>query len=232
MLKPEAKRTDVQLFPALEVPSEVSSGQVTERAVTPAVTPATAGRVQVGLAVRMFRPLAKAYLWAGGWRIDGDLPDIPKYIVVAAPHTTNWDLPNALSAGLHWGQRIHWMGKHTLFRWPFGGFMRWLGGVSIDRSKNNNVVQQMIDWFGSADRLVLVITPSGTRSATAKWKTGFWHIAMGAGVPIVLCYIDYNRRLIGMAQVFQPTGDLEADITAIEAVYAPISEWSRKPVKP
>ncbi len=187
--------------------------------------PKAAGKVP--LTVRLFRPLAHLWLWAGGWKIEGDLPDIPKYVVVAAPHTTNWDLPNALSAGLHWGQRIHWMGKHTLFKWPFGGLMRWLGGVSIDRTKNNNVVAQMVDWFGTEERLVLVIPPSGTRSATVKWKTGFYHIAVGAGVPLALCFIDYRRRVIGMAQVFHPTGNFEADLAAIEAIYAPISEWTK-----
>jgi 1-acyl-sn-glycerol-3-phosphate acyltransferase len=119
------------------------------------------------------------------------------------------------------------MGKHTLFKWPFGGLMRWLGGVSIDRTKNNNAVAQMVDWFGTEERLVLVIPPSGTRSATVKWKTGFYHIAVGAGVPLALCFIDYRRRVIGMAQVFHPTGNFEADLAAIEAIYAPISEWTK-----
>lgn len=179
------------------------------------------------LALRMFRPIAHLWLWAGGWRIQGELPDLPKYVVVAAPHTTNWDLPNALSAGLHYGVRIHWMGKDSLFRWPFGGFMRWLGGVPVDRSKSSNAVQQMIEWFGSEERLALVIAPAGTRSATARWKSGFYHIAAGAKVPLVLCFIDYRRRVIGVAEIFHPTGDYEADLQAIEAIYAPICGWAK-----
>lgn len=179
-------------------------------------------------AVRMLRPLGYLWLRAGGWRLEGALPDLPKFVVVAAPHTTNWDLPNALSAGLHYGRGIHWMGKDTLFRWPLGGIMRWLGGVPVDRSKSTNAVQQMVDWFATEDRLVLVVAPAGTRSATAKWKTGFYHIAVGARVPLVLCFIDYERRVIGVAKVFYPTGDYEADLPAIDAIYAPISRWARK----
>ncbi len=182
---------------------------------------------RVPLAVRVFRPVARAWLWAGGWRIEGALPDIAKYVVVAAPHTTNWDLPHALSAGLVWGRRVHWMGKHTLFRWPFGGVMRWLGGVAIDRTKANNAVEQMVAWFSRQDRLVLVIPPSGTRSASVKWKTGFYHIAVGARVPIVLCFIDYRRRVIGVAKIFDPSGDFDTDMAAIQAVYDPIQAWAR-----
>lgn len=182
---------------------------------------------RVSIAVRLFRPLAYLWLKAGGWRVEGNLPDLPKYVVIAHPHTTNWDLPNTLSAGLHYGQRIHWMGKSSLFRFPFGGLMRWLGGVPVDRSKSTNAVQQMVEWFGSADRLALVIAPAGTRSATVKWKSGFYHIALGANVPLVLCFIDYKRRVVGVAEVFYPTGDYEADLAAIEAVYAPVSGWTK-----
>lgn len=181
------------------------------------------------LVVRAFRPLAYVWLKLGGWRIEGDLPAAPKFVIVAAPHTTNWDLPNTLAAGLHYGRPVHWMGKDSLFKPPFGGFMRWLGGIPVDRSKSNNAVQQMVDWFATKDRLALVVAPSGTRSATVKWKSGFYHIAVGAGVPIVLAFIDYPRRTIGVAQVFYPTGDYEADLAAIEAVYAPIMAGLKTP---
>jgi 1-acyl-sn-glycerol-3-phosphate acyltransferase len=151
----------------------------------------------------------------------GEMPDLPKFVIVAAPHKTNWDLPNALAAGLHYGIAIKWMGKDSLFKWPFGGLMRWLGGIAIDRSKRNNAVTQMIETFNGSDHLVLVIPPEGTRSDVTQWKSGFYHIAHGAKVPLVLAFIDYNRREIGVADVFTPTGDYERDLAIIQSVYAP-----------
>jgi 1-acyl-sn-glycerol-3-phosphate acyltransferase len=187
---------------------------MTAAAPTPAAPPS--------LALRLVRPVARGWLRLGRWRIVGDLPDLPKYVIVAAPHTTNWDLPNTLAAGLHYGRRVHWMGKDSLFRWPYAGLMRGLGGVPVDRSKSNDAVAQMVRWFAAHQRAVLVIAPAGTRSATAAWKSGFYHIAVGAGVPIVLGFIDYRRRAVGIAEVFHPTGDYTADLAAIAAVYAPI----------
>jgi 1-acyl-sn-glycerol-3-phosphate acyltransferase len=173
--------------------------------------------------VRTMRPLAYAWLKLGGWTMVGTMPDIPKFVIVAAPHKTNWDLPNAIAAGLHYGLAINWMGKDSIFRWPFGGLMRWLGGISIDRSKKNNAVAQAIAAFDAADKLVIVIPPEGTRSDVDRWKSGFYHIAHGAKVPLVLAFIDYANRRVGVAQVFTPTGDYEADLAKILAVYEPFT---------
>ena len=151
-------------------------------AAAPANTPS--------IAVRFLRPIGKLWLWAGGRTIAGEMPDLAKFIIVAAPHKTNWDLPNALAAGLHYGLRIHWMGKDSLFKWPYNGLMRWLGGIPIDRSKSNNVVAQMVETFDKAGRLVVVIPPEGTRGDAARWKSGFYHIAHGAKIPLVLAFID------------------------------------------
>jgi len=177
-------------------------------------------QIKPSLTFRALRPLGRLWFWAGGWTVVGEMPNVPKFIIVAAPHTTNWDLPNALAAGLHYGVRIHWMGKDGIFKWPFGGLMRWLGGIPVDRSKRNNAVAQMVEKFNAADRLVVVIPPEGTRSAVTQWKSGFYHIANGAGIPLVLAFIDYRRRRIGIAQVFQPTGHYEADLAQIQAIYA------------
>jgi 1-acyl-sn-glycerol-3-phosphate acyltransferase len=185
--------------------------------ITPTPTP-----VRPSLTVKLFRPLARLWLRAGGWTVVGQMPDLPKFVIVAAPHKTNWDLPNALAAGLHYGIAINWMGKDSLFRWPFNGVMRWLGGVPVDRSKNTNVVAQMITAFAVSDRLVLVIPPEGTRSDVDRWKSGFYHIAHGAGVPLVLAFIDYTNRKVGVAEVFQTTGNYEADLARIRAVYDPM----------
>jgi 1-acyl-sn-glycerol-3-phosphate acyltransferase len=180
------------------------------------------------LFVRGMRPLAHAWLKLGGWTMVGAMPDLPKFVIVAAPHKTNWDLPNAIAAGLHYGLAINWMGKDSLFKWPFGGVMRWLGGISIDRSKKNNAVAQAIAAFEAADRLVIVIPPEGTRSEVDRWKSGFYHIAHGAKVPLVLAFIDYTNRRIGVAEVFTPSGDYEADLAKIIAVYAPFT--SKRPL--
>ena len=188
---------------------------MSESAAAPTSTPS--------IAVRLLRPIGKLWLWAGGWKVAGEMPDLPKFIIVAAPHKTNWDLPNALAAGLHYGLRIHWMGKDSLFKWPFGGVMRRLGGIPIDRSKSNNVVAQMVETFDSADRLILVIPPEGTRGEVARWKSGFYHIAHGAKVPLVLAFIDYKRREVGVAQMFHTTGDYDTDLAKIQAVYAAIA---------
>ena len=171
-------------------------------------------------AVRSFRPVGRAWLKLFGWRVEGDMPDLPKFVVVGAPHTSNWDLPFALAVGLHYGLRIHWMGKDSIFKWPFGGLMRWMGGIPVDRSKANNAVQQMVDTFAAQEHFVVVIPPEGTRGKVTRWKTGFYHIAVGAKVPIVLCFLDYKRKAGGVARVFQPTGNLETDLIEIQALYA------------
>jgi 1-acyl-sn-glycerol-3-phosphate acyltransferase len=172
------------------------------------------------MTVRIFRPLAYLWLWATGFSVRGTMPDQPKYVIIAAPHTTNWDLPHALAAGLHYGYRIHWMGKESIFKWPFGGIMRWLGGLSVDRRQSTNAVDSMVQTFAKMDRLALVIAPAGTRSATVKWKSGFYHIAYGAKVPLALAFIDYPSKSVGIAGIFMPTGDYEADLPKILALYA------------
>ena len=183
---------------------------------------AIARRSRPSLFLRLLRPLGRAWLWAVDMHVVGEMPDLAKFVIVAAPHNTNWDLPNALAAGLHYGVRIHWMGKDSLFKWPFGGLMRWLGGIPVDRSKRNNAVQQVIDTFGASDELILVIPPEGTRSEVTRWKSGFYHIAHGSKVPLVLAFVDYGRREIGVNSVFQTSGDYEADLAKIQAIYQPM----------
>ena len=173
--------------------------------------------------VRLFQPLGWLWLKAGGWKIVGEMPDLPKFIIVAAPHKTNWDLPNALAASLHYGVRLHWMGKDSLFKWPFGGFMRWIGGIPVDRSKRNNAVAQMVELFGASEELIVVIPPEGTRSEITRWKSGFYHIAHGAGIPLALAFVDYKSRRLGVAGLFHPVGDYEADLARIQAIYSALS---------
>jgi 1-acyl-sn-glycerol-3-phosphate acyltransferase len=166
--------------------------------------------------------LAQAWLSSFGWRIEGGAPDVPKAVVVAAPHTSNWDLPFTLAVAAALGVRISWMGKHTLFRPPFGGLMRALGGLSVDRRSPHGAVGEAIALLARHERLFLVIAPAGTRTGREHWKTGFYRIAQGAGVPIVLGFLDYGRKVAGLETIFTPTGDVERDLTAIREFYAPM----------
>ena len=166
---------------------------------------------------------AVVHLRIFGWRVEGRPPDVPKYVVIAAPHTTNWELPTALTMAFALGVKISWMGKDSLFRWPFGAFFRWLGGIPVDRGSSRGMVEQSIRTFGENDRFVMILAPEGTRSKTAHWRTGFYHIANGANVPIVLGFLDYRRKAGGIGPTIVPTGDIEADMKAIRAFYAGVT---------
>jgi len=172
---------------------------------------------------RVTRGLAGLYLRLSGWRVEGRLPDAPKAVVIAAPHTSNWDLPLMLAVAYVLGIRPAWLGKRELFRWPFGWLMRRLGGLSVDRRTRQNLVQQAIDRFDAVDRLLLVIPPSGTRGRATHWKSGFYHIARGARVPIVCGFLDYRRKVGGIGPAFTPSGDLAADMGELRAFYADIT---------
>lgn len=157
-----------------------------------------------------------------GWRLEGKFPDLPKYVMIAAPHTSNWDFPVTLGICFAARAKIYWMGKASLFKGPLGPIMRWLGGVPVDRSKSNNLVQQMVDVFNNSERLVLTIPPEGTRSKVKQWKSGFYHIAVGAKVPIVLAFLDFRRKVGGFGPVFEPTGNVDQDMRDIQAFYKDI----------
>jgi len=169
------------------------------------------------------RGLGGLYLRLSGWRVEGRLPDAPKAVVIAAPHTSNWDLPLMLAVAYVLGIRPAWLGKRELFRWPFGWLMRRLGGLPVDRGTRQNLVQQAIDRFDAVDRLLLVIPPSGTRGRATHWRSGFYHIARGARVPIVCGFLDYRRKVGGIGPAFTPSGDLAADMGELRAFYADIT---------
>jgi 1-acyl-sn-glycerol-3-phosphate acyltransferase len=171
----------------------------------------------------VLRAISLGFLRLTGWTLDGQLPaDSPKCVLIAAPHTSNWDLPYTLMVAFALRINIHWMGKQQLFGWPFGPLMRWLGGIAVDRSQSTNLVAASAQAIRTATgALCLVVPPEGTRAKTRQWKTGFYWIAREAGVPIVLAYMDYPRKLSGLGPVFQPTGDVDADMAHIKAWYAP-----------
>lgn len=172
----------------------------------------------------VLRLLSRMILALSGWKTQGSLPaDTPKCVLIAAPHTSNWDLPFTLMAAFVLHLNIYWMGKESIFRPPFRGLMRWLGGIAIHREHASNQVAGSAQAIvASIQALQLVVSPEGTRSKTRRWKTGFYYIALSAKVPIVLAYMDYSCKVMGLGPVFHPTGDLDADMQAIKAFYAPI----------
>jgi 1-acyl-sn-glycerol-3-phosphate acyltransferase len=166
-----------------------------------------------------------AFLWVkiSGWRLQGELPPVHRFVLIAAPHTSNWDLPVMLCAALLFRMKLYWMGKNAIFRPPFAGIVRWLGGIPIDRSAANNLVAQSVALYRDQESLVLVVPPEGTRQKVRHWKTGFYYIALGAQVPIVMGFLDYKHKLAGFGPTVIPTGDIEADMQAIRAFYAGIT---------
>lgn len=164
--------------------------------------------------------ISRAFLRLGGWRIEGDWPAFDKMVLVAAPHTSNWDGINMLAAAGYYRVRLRWMGKKSLTQGPFGWLVKWLGCVPIDRSQSNDVVGAMAEAFAREERMVLAIPPEGTRSAVRAWKSGFYHIAVAANVPIVLSVLDYGKRRVKLAAVVFPSGDYDADLAVIQAHYA------------
>ncbi len=167
-----------------------------------------------------FMPLlSRMALVVAGWRVEGKKPDMDKYVVIAAPHTSNWDFPLTLLIAFALRLRVKVMAKDSLLKSPFGVFFKWFGVIPIDRSSSNNVVAQSIEKFNQRNRLALVVSPAGTRSRVSRWKTGFYHIANGADVPIVLGFLDYKRRAGGIREIVMPTGDLEMDMATIKGHY-------------
>lgn len=171
----------------------------------------------------LMRFLSIAFLKLAGWKVEGSLPPgAHKSVLIAAPHTSNWDLPYTLMVAFSLRLTVYWMGKEQIFAFPFRGLMMWLGGIPVDRDKSNNLVAASVEAIKAASGpLQLIVPPEGTRSKARYWKTGFYHIAVGAQVPIVMAYMDYDRKISGLGPVFQPTGDIEADMVAIKAFYAP-----------
>jgi len=155
-----------------------------------------------------------------GWDVTGKVPEHKKFVLIAAPHTSNWDFPIGLAASYIFRLKVSWAGKDALFNHPLGWFMRWLGGISIDRSSPNGVVQQMANSFKTSERCVIAITPSGTRKKAARWKSGFYWLALEAQVPIACGVLDYGRKTASIGLTFMPTGDAKQDMDKIRAFYA------------
>jgi 1-acyl-sn-glycerol-3-phosphate acyltransferase len=155
-----------------------------------------------------------------GWRFEGHLPNVARAVVIVVPHTSNWDLVIGAIAMFALGLRVTFMGKHTLFWWPLGAVLRWLGGFPVDRSAASGVVDQIIDHFGREEQLFLVVAPEGTRGRVERWKSGFYRVAAGAQVPIAPVTIDYRVREIRFGPPIDPSGDMTSDLRRLRQFFA------------
>ena len=155
----------------------------------------------------------------GGWRVDGSLPPVRKFILVGAPHTSNWDFLVFAGVAAHFDRHLSFMGKDSLFRGPLRNLMLALGGVPVDRSTSTDLVRQMTEEFAKRDDFVLVIAPEGTRSKADRWRTGFYRVALAAGVPMVCAGPDYEEKFGRIGPVIHPTGDYDADMAPAFAFF-------------
>jgi len=156
-----------------------------------------------------------------GWQKAGQVPRAKNIVIIAAPHTTNWDFIFLLAAAYSFGISVNWLGKDSLFRSPLGPILRYLGGVPVDRSKRNNLVQSLSAQIEHGSGIALVIPPSGTRLKTEYWKSGFYRIAEAAQIPLVCGYLDYQKKEAGLGPAFLPS-DLSRDMNRIREFYEPI----------
>lgn len=176
---------------------------------------------------RLTRGVGRLALRAMRWRVEGQVPNRPQLVAIAAPHTCTVDVFVALALLLAIGIRIHWFGKHTIFWKPLGYVLRWLGGIPVDRRRPGGLVGQAVDLFRQHGALYLALAPEGTRKKVERWKTGFYRIAEGAGVPVVPVALDYRRRVALIGQPLQPSGDYEADLATLRAHFC--AEMARHP---
>lgn len=171
----------------------------------------------------LLREMGKAFLALQGWRIEGTIDDLNKGVMIAAPHTSNWDFVYTMAMFFSQESRIRWMGKKEMFRFPFGGFMRWLGGIPVDRANAFHVARDAVAALRENDHMIILVPPEGTRTKVKEWKLGFYLIAKRANVPIVMGYLDFKRRLGGYGPQLVPSGDNKSDLAELQAFYNTIT---------
>lgn len=164
--------------------------------------------------------VARAWFWMWGWTVHGEVPPVRQAVLIAAPHTSNWDLPHMLATSFIFRVRLSWMGKHTLFKPPLGWLLRFFHGVPVDRRAPGGLVKQVAAMFGDREGLVMAVPPSGTRGRRELWKSGFYWIADTAQVHVVCAYLDYSRKQAGLGLAFVPSGDVASDMEQVRAFYA------------
>ncbi len=167
----------------------------------------------------MLKTFSRIVLKLIGWKTEIELPKEKKFILIGAPHTSNWDLPIGLLCFWSAPLRLTWVAKKQLFVGPFNIFFRALGGIPVDRSIRTGFIDQIAQQFDEHDEMVFGLTPEGTRSRTDYWKTGFYYIALKAKVPICLAYVDFPSRTIGFGEMIWPSGNIDKDFELIEKFY-------------
>ena len=169
----------------------------------------------------MLKLVARWFLKLTGWEPEGSKPLGHRFVLIAAPHTSNWDGFWVLAYKVAMGIDARFFGKHTLFWWPLGSILRQMGAIPVNRDESRDLVRNAIEMFNTHDRFLLGLAPEGTRKWMPYWRTGFYHIAIEVGVPIVLGFIDYRKKRVGIEKIFIPSGILEQDLALIREFYAP-----------
>jgi 1-acyl-sn-glycerol-3-phosphate acyltransferase len=165
------------------------------------------------------RALGRGALALAGWRIEGEIPDRPKLVAIVAPHTSNWDFLVGIAAVYALGLRVRFLGKHTLFRFPLGALMRWLGGTPVVRESPQGAVNAAVEMMAREEKVLLGLAPAGTRAHGAPWRSGFYHIAVAARAAILPVAFDYARRAIRLFPALEPGGDYATDLPKLQAHY-------------
>lgn len=170
---------------------------------------------------RFAETLGRCVLKLMGWRVEGQLPALDKFVMIGAHHTSNWDFVVFIAAKFVLRVNARWFGKHSIFCWPFRGLLQRWGGIPIRRDRAANVVEQAVQSFREHAQFILILSPEGTRKRVERWKMGFYHIARGAGVPVVPGALDYANKRIVIGAPFWPSGDEKADLRDLLAFFRP-----------
>ncbi|NCG19197.1 MAG: acyltransferase [Rhodobacterales bacterium] len=166
--------------------------------------------------------IGRIWMTVFGWDVEGEPPQESHAVIIAAPHTSNWDLPHMIAAAWVFRMRISWLGKDSLFKWPFGGFMTAIGGLPVNRKAPHGLVREVANKLQAPQPLFLAIPPSGTRTFKPTWKSGFYWISNTAGVPVVVGFLDYKRKRANLGYTFRTSGDVIADMDKVRAIYASV----------
>jgi 1-acyl-sn-glycerol-3-phosphate acyltransferase len=165
------------------------------------------------------RGFARLVLRLGGWRMAGQWPDVPRCVIIVAPHSSGWDAWWGMAAKVAYGVHVDFMGKKELFRGPVGWILRELGGFPVDRQAPAGIIDQVVERMQKSDRMWLALAPEGTRQAVERWKSGFWKIARRADVPVFCVWFHYPDKVIGLGPMVELTDDMDADLVRIRAMF-------------
>lgn len=168
---------------------------------------------------KLTRAFGRLLLNSYRWHVEGQLPNAARFVIIVAPHTSSWDFLPTMGTMLAVGFQSYWLIADTYNWWPLGNFLGWLGGIPVDRSMRRDLVSQIVKRFKENDKFILAMSPEGTRKSARTWKTGFWHIAAGAGVPIQIVAVDYEKRATIFGPVIEPSDNIEADMEKIQMCY-------------